>query len=173
MRTIYFFLGVVFVEVISFASAIFLPHDTYYPQVFILLTLGVVVALLFSLITKSQIVETTSKMKEKFAQEREKIIVNAERAKLRTHKEAQKVITKQSIKVNSKANFKVGAAFAGVIGIGALFVMAQMVTAGLLMLSAGAGAMGGYYLRSKREKRQNFIEQKSIKILKKPKQGNR
>ena len=38
------------------------------------------------------------------------------------------------------------------IGIGTLFVMAQMVTAGMLLISTGAGAAGGYYLRGKRER---------------------
>ncbi len=52
-----------------------------------------------------------------------------------------------------KQNFKVGASFAGVLGIGALFVFAQMVTVGLIALSAIGGAIGGYYLRGKRQKR--------------------
>jgi len=35
------------------------------------------------------------------------------------------------------------------LGIGVLFVFAQMVTVGLIALSATGGAIGGYYLRGK------------------------
>jgi hypothetical protein len=37
-----------------------------------------------------------------------------------------------------------------VLGVGALFIFAQMVTAGLLTLTAAGGVMGGYYWRGKR-----------------------
>lgn len=89
-------------------------------------------------------------MKDDFANERDKLRVNAQRAKERVIKTAQKDIAKETAKAHAKANFKVGAAFAGLFGVGALFIFAQMLTAGLLAISASIGAMGGYYWRGKR-----------------------
>jgi hypothetical protein len=89
-------------------------------------------------------------MKDSFAKEREDIKVKAERAKTRIVKQAQKDIAKEATITHAKANFKVGASFAGVMGVGALFVFAQMVTAGLLTMTAAGGAIGGYYWRGKR-----------------------
>jgi hypothetical protein len=93
---------------------------------------------------------------------------------MKVHKEAEKKIIKETSRAHAKANFKVGAAFAGLIGVGGLFVMAQMVTAGLLVISASTGALGGYYLRSKRDKYKELpiidvkaIENKPKKLEKK------
>ena len=116
------------------------------------LIIALVIALWFGTIAKVQSKEALSKVEADFATEREKIKINAERAKMRAHKEAQKQIVKETARAHAKANFKVGAAFAGLIGVGALFVMAQMVTAGILLISTGAGALGGYYLRTRQEK---------------------
>ena len=101
---------------------------------------------------------STQHGKDRFAYEKEKIRKDAEKDKERVIKEAQRNITTESTKTHAKANFKVGAAFAGALGVGALFVFAQMVTAGLLALAATGGAMGGYYIRSKRAQRERPIE---------------
>ena len=44
------------------------------------------------------------------------------------------------------------------MGVGALFVFAQMVTAGLLTMTAAGGAIGGYYWRGKRIEGQRLKE---------------
>ena len=96
--------------------------------------------------------------KEDFTQEKEKIRVQAEKEKIKIIKASQKKITQEATKTHAKANFKVGAAFAGALGIGALFIFAQMVTAGLLAITATGGVMGGYYWRGKRIKKQLLKE---------------
>jgi len=101
---------------------------------------------------------STQHGKDRFAHEKEKIRKDAEKDKERVIKEAQRNITIESTKTHAKANFKVGAAFAGALGVGALFVFAQMVTAGLLAIAATGGAMGGYYMRSKKAQREQLIE---------------
>ncbi len=116
------------------------------------LIIALVLSLWFLSILHSQSKEAQNRIEMRFANEREKIKIDAERAKMRAHKEAQKRIVKETTKAHAKANFKVGAAFAGVIGTGTLFVMAQMITAGVSLISTGAGAAGGYYLRGKRER---------------------
>lgn len=96
--------------------------------------------------------------KDRFASEKEKIRKNAEKDKERVIKEAQRNITTEAAKTHAKANFKVGAAFAGALGVGALFIFAQMVTAGLLALTATGGVIGGYYWRGKRLSNQGLKE---------------
>jgi hypothetical protein len=98
----------------------------------------------------------SSMFKESFASEREKLRVTAEKEKRAVEKEAQKHIIKEATSTHAKANFKVGMAFAGALGVGVLFVFAQMVTVGLLALSATGGVMGGYYWRGKRLENQQF-----------------
>ncbi|RUM70092.1 MAG: hypothetical protein DSZ08_05305 [Sulfurovum sp.] len=83
--------------------------------------------------------DVVHKMKDSFAKEREKIRIKAERN-----------IAKEAKMTHAKANFKVGTAFAVVLGIGGLFIFAQMMTAALLTLTAAGGAATGYYYRGKR-----------------------
>jgi len=96
--------------------------------------------------------DVVDKMKDSFAKEREDIRVKAE-----------KNIAKEAKMTHAKANFKIGAAFAGVLGVGALFVFAQMMTAALLTLTAAGGAATGYYYRGKRlTKREEALKELEI-----------
>ena len=96
--------------------------------------------------------------KDKMAKERNKILTKVAKEKEKVIKEAQRSITIEATKTHAKANFKVGAAFAGVVGIGVLFVLAQMVTAGLLAITAASGVAGGYFWRGKRIEAQRWKE---------------
>lgn len=116
-----------------------------------LLFVAVVVAFWFSSISAHAKKDAIYRAKEQHNKEREKLQLNAQRAKTRVIKQAQKDIAREAKTAHAKANFKVGAAFAGAIGVGGLFVMAQMFTTGLLILSAAGGVVGGYYWRGKRE----------------------
>ena len=107
-------------------------------------------------------------VKDDFVNEREKLRINAQHAKERVIKEAHKNITKETQKAHAKANFKVGAAFAAALGVGALFIFAQMVTAGLLAITATGGVMGGYYWRGRRLENERLREietPKDIKVI--------
>ncbi len=94
-----------------------------------------------------------SRQKDKFTKQREELRINAERDKLKvvtdTHKQAQK----DANRTNAKANFKVGAAVAGAVGVGALLVVGQMVTLGLLTLTTAGGGLAGYIVRARQEKK--------------------
>lgn len=92
------------------------------------------------------------RLKEAHASEREKIRVSAERAKLRATKEAQKQVEKEIRRTSAKANFKVGAAVTGAIGLGGLLVLTQFVTLGAMVLTTAGGTLGGYLLRYKQER---------------------
>ncbi len=92
------------------------------------------------------------RLKEAHAHEREKIRVNAERAKLRATREAQKQVEKEIRRTSAKANFKVGAAVTGAIGLGGLLVLTQFITLGAMVLTTAGGTLGGYLLRYKQER---------------------
>jgi len=91
-------------------------------------------------------------IKTEHAREKEKIQINAERAKTRLVKKTQQQIAREAKITHTKANFKVGAAFAGAIAVGALMLLTELLTLGMLTISTAGGAMGGYLLRLKKEK---------------------
>ncbi len=155
MNLLKFFFGILLAQIATFMLILLAPVELNItgilrltvPLLFIALT----VAFWFSSIAVHH-------SKESFASEREKLRKDTERDKERIIKEAQKNITKEATKAHAKANFKVGAAFTGALGVGALFIFAQMVTAGLLALAATGGVMGGYYWRGKRLTKEKLIE---------------
>ncbi len=117
----------------------------------------IISSVLFSIWLKSlaelQSKDQLAKHKDKFAREREEIRVKAEKDKLKVVKDTQKQFTKDTNRANAKANFKVGAAVAGAVGVGALLVVSQMVTLGLLTLTTAGGGLAGYLVRSRQEKK--------------------
>lgn len=154
MQFLKFFFGITLVQLVTYILILISPEtlDTLglLRIIFPLLIISVVVSFWFTSLSENSRKDALEKLKSSFAKERESLKVNAEKAKTKVIKQAQKDIATEAKVTHAKANFKVGASFAGVICIGGLFVLAQMVTAGLLTLSAVGGAMGGYYWRGKR-----------------------
>ena len=155
MNLLKFFFGILLAQVATFVLVLLSPVELNLTGMLRLavplLFIALAIAFWFSSITVQH-------GKESFANEREKLRADTERDKERVIKEAQKNITKEATKIHAKANFKVGAAFAASLGVGALFIFAQMVTAGLLALAATGGVMGGYYWRGKRLAKEKIIE---------------
>ncbi|MEN8214306.1 MAG: hypothetical protein ABFR19_08080 [Pseudomonadota bacterium] len=120
-----------------------------------LLVISVVAALWFNSMAAHLRKDHLARADKRFAKEREKIRVNAERAKTRVVKQAQKDIAREAKTTHAKANFKVGAAFAGAIGAGALMLLTEFMALGLMTLTTAGGALGGYLYRARRETRAN------------------
>lgn len=154
MQILKFLFGIILAQIATYALIILTPDEltiTGLMRLAIpLLFIALIVAFWFTSMAGHYGKDAVVKAKDEFANEREKLRVNAQRAKERVQKAAQKDILNEATKAHAKANFKVGAAFAALLGIGALFVFAQMITVGLLALSATGGAMGGYYWRGRR-----------------------
>ncbi len=155
MKLLKFFFGILLAQVATYSIIILSPTALDMTSILRmavpLFFIALVIAFWFSSIS-------TQYGKDRFASEKEKIRDDAKRDNERVIKEAQRNITTESTKTHAKANFKVGAAFAGALGVGVLFVFAQMVTAGLLALAATGGAMGGYYMRNKKAQKERLIE---------------
>ena len=179
MNHLKFLFGIVLVQFATYLLIILAPNEsgfTGFLRIAVpLLVIALVVAFWFNSIAGHHSKDAIGKMKDDFHNEREKIRTNAQRAKSRAVNAVRKESAKETARAHAKANFKVGAAFAGMLGVGALFVFAQMLTAGLLAISATVGAMGGYYWRGKRidnnrlkeiESSSNFkvVESKSKKV---------
>ncbi len=104
---------------------------------------------------------------DKHLKETAKIQLNAERAKTKIVKQTQQQISREAKITHGKANFKVGAAFAAAIGVGALMFLMELFTFGLMTLTTAGGAVGGYLLRAKRELKRNdlLVNEKMNKVL--------
>jgi len=168
MKLLQYFFGIIIAQIAIFSLVILnsgsLTGESLLRIGIPALFIALVIAFWFSSIATHHSKDALNKVKDEFSSEKEKIHANAQRAKDRVRKDAQKEIRNEITKAHAKANFKVGASFAGVLGVGALFVMAQMMTAGLLLISTASGAMGGYYLRGKKARAKELanIEVKAI-----------
>jgi Flp pilus assembly protein TadB len=170
MNLLKFLFGIIIVQIATYLLILLAPAElnmTGFLRLGVpLLIIALVVAFWFSSIAGHHSKDAIDKVKDKFANERDKLRLNAQRAKERVIKEAHKNITKETQKAHAKANFKVGAAFAAALGVGALFIFAQMVTAGLLAITATGGVMGGYYWRGRR------LENQRLKVIENSKDIN-
>ncbi len=138
-----------------------------------LLVIGFFAAFWFSSIAKHQIKDEINAAASVHAREKEKLQLNAERAKTRLVKKTQQQIARESKVAHSKANFKVGAAFTGTIALGGLMLITELLTLGLLTMSTAGGALGGYLFRAKKDFRP-LLEKKAdkpVKVIKQERQS--
>ena len=116
------------------------------------LSAGFLTAFWFSSIAAQQRKGQISRLKESYAKERETIRVDAERAKIKAVKQAQRKTLQELRRASRRANVKIGLAFAGAAGLAGLLMLAQLTWLGFLTLSTAVGAVGGYSLRMRQEK---------------------
>ena len=134
MNFLKFLFGIIVAQVATYLLLILVPGELNFAGFFrvavALLFIALILAFWFISIAGHDSKDAVTKVKDDFYTEHDKL-----------RSSDQKVI--------SKVNFKVGAAFAGLLGVGVLLLFAQMMTAGLLAISASIGAMVGYYWRGK------------------------
>ena len=148
-----FLLGILLVQIATVALVLLAPEleGIGWLRLFIpLIVIGFFAAFWFASMAKHKIKDEINVATAEHTQEKEKIQLNAERAKTRLVKKTQQQIARESKIAHSKANFKVGAAFAGTISFGALMLLTELLTLGLLTLSTAGGALGGYLWRAKK-----------------------
>lgn len=148
-----FLFGILFVQIATVVLVLLAPelHGIAWLRLFIpLLVIGFFAAFWFASMAKHTVKDKVNVAEAQHAREKEKIQINAERAKTRLVKKTQQQIARESKIAHSKANFKVGASFAGVIGLGALMLLTELLTLGLLTMTTAGGALGGYLLRGKK-----------------------
>jgi len=121
---------------------------------FALLTVavGALTALWFTSIANGARRESLAKAKESFSREREKIRVRAEQEKIKEVRSSQRRVAREQRKVRTGSNLKTGVMIGGAVGVGAVLLMTQMVTLGLLTLSTAGGAALGYGVRARQDR---------------------
>jgi len=165
-----FFLGIVLIQSATVALVLLAPENLQgfaWLRLFIpLLVIGFFSAFWFSSMSKHKNKDEISQLQAQHAREREKLQLNAERAKTRLIKKTQQQIAKESKMAHGKANFKVGAALAGVMGFGALMLLTQFLTLGVVTLTTAGGALGGYLYRGRKDKNNSLahLEQRQNKV---------
>lgn len=113
---------------------------------------GVLTAFWFGSIAAHQRKDEISRLKESHAKEREGFRVNAERIKTDMLKQAQRKTLREVRRSSTRANIKIGLAFAAAAGLGGVLILTQFMSLGLLTLTTVGGALGGYLLRIRQEK---------------------
>ena len=122
---------------------------------------GFLTAFWFGSIAAHQRKDEISRLKEYHVKERETTRVNAERTKSKLVKQAQRKTILKVRRSSTRANIKIGPAFAGAIGLGGLLLLTQYMSLGLLTLTAAGGALGGYVLRIRQERGKLNLPHKS------------
>ena len=115
------------------------------------LTINLVTAFWFASIAGHARKDAIARVRDEYARERESLRLDAEREKSQLMKESHEHITRQTNRAHARANFKVGAAFAGIMGAGVLMIFTQFLSLGLLTLATGGGALAGYLARLKQD----------------------
>ena len=148
--------GVLLLQAITIALLLMAPADLqnwgWLRLAVPVLIVGFLTAFWFNSVAAHQREDKISRLKELHAKERETIRVNAERAKTKLIKQSQHKTMQEVRRSATRANIKVGLAFAGAAALGGLLILTQFMSLGLLTLAAVGGALGGYTLRFRQEK---------------------
>ncbi|MCG6943310.1 MAG: hypothetical protein LJE69_18920 [Thiohalocapsa sp.] len=120
-------------------------------------TLGVLVALWFDSVIGSVKEHAMARQQKRHAREREKLRLQAEKDKAK--------LVRQRKRHSGGAALKTGVAVGGAAGVGVALMFAQLMTLGLLTISAAGGAALGYGIRSRQEKMIRAREQKHAEKL--------
>jgi len=115
-------------------------------------TVGAVTAFWFNAIAENASKHRLAKAQASFSREREKIRVRAEKEKTKEFKTAQRQIHRQKQRTETSSNIKTGVVIGGAVSAGLVLLMTQMVTLGLLTLTAVGGAALGYGVRARQDR---------------------
>jgi len=152
-----FFIGLtlaqLLIALLVFLSPLTNPLENALLVLFVILLLASVITLWFNTVSRHLADQRIATLKEKFASEKEKINVSAERAQKKLLKKTQKEIDSERRKQSTRANLKIGGVVAVAAGFGVVMLMSQFFTLGLLALTitTTGGAIGGYLARTRRE----------------------
>lgn len=116
-----------------------------------LMLVSVIAALWLDSIGRHRASDAIARLKVNHAKDREKLQLKTEKEKTKLIREAHKEMDKQSRRVSTRANIKVGLAFVGVAFAGLVMIITELVTFGMMTIMTAGGALGGYLARVKQE----------------------
>jgi hypothetical protein len=156
--------GILLLQAITIALVLIAPADLenwgWLRLAIPVLIAGFFTAFWFGSIAAHQRKDEISRLKEYHAKERETIRVDAERAKSKLVKQAQRKTMQEVRRSSARANIKIWLAFAGATGLGGFLLLTQFVSLGLLTLTTVGGALGGYVFRIRQEKSKLILPHK-------------
>ena len=148
--------GIILLQVITIALVLIAPANLenwgWLRLAIPVLITGFLTAFWFGALAAQQRKDEIGRLKEDHANERETIRVNAERAKTRLVEQAQDRTLREVRRTSTRANTKIGLAFAGAAGVGGVLILTQFISLGLLILTTAGGVLGGYLLRIRQER---------------------
>ena len=148
--------GILLLQAITVALMLIAPADLgnwgWLRLAVPILIAGFLTAFWFGSIAARRQRDEISQLKEQHAEERESIRVNAERAKTKLVKQAQRKTLHEVRRSTLRSNVKTWLAFAGAAGLGGLLILTQFMSLGLLILTTVGGAFGGYLFRIRQER---------------------
>jgi Flp pilus assembly protein TadB len=134
--------------------------------------IALVTAFWLQALIKNEQKSAIARLQAAHAKEREKIKVNAERAKTRLMKKNQEELVREVRKTQSSASFssslKAAGLFSGVAVMGGFLLLSNFMLMGALMLTTAGGAVGGYWLRLRQDKGKAFLLSSKPKIVQEP-----
>jgi len=102
---------------------------------------------------KADVEQEKIQLRNQHARDREGILLSAERDKAKTIAESYQKIEQETRRIHSKANLKVGLAFATAAGLGGILIVSQLITLGTMVVVASGSGLSGYILRARQDQR--------------------
>ena len=148
--------GILILQVITIALVLIAPADLenwgWLRLAIPVLIAGFLTAFWFGSIAAHQRKDEINRLKVYHAKERENIRVKTERAKTKLVRQSQRKTLQEVRRSSTRANIKIGLAFAGAAGLGGLLILTPFMSLGVLTMTAVGGVLGGYLLRIRQEK---------------------
>ncbi len=112
-----------------------------------------VVGFWFASIAEHARKDILAEAKEEFARERERMVVAAEAEKRSLVEDSHRRIVRETNRAHAKANFKLGAAVVGMLGLAGVLLYIELFTLSLITLTTAGGALAGYVTRARQDAR--------------------
>lgn len=113
----------------------------------------------FAAIARNFYHESFNQLREDHLREKEKILINTEREKALAVAQRYQAREAEIRRAYAKANFKVGVVVTLCTGIGAILMLSQMVTFGLMLLVGSGSGLLGYLVRIRQERTKLRIQE--------------
>lgn len=115
------------------------------------LSITLVVGFWFASIADHARKDTLAEAREKFAQERERLVVAAETEKRTIVEDSHRKIVHETNRAHARANFKLGAAVVGLMGVAGVLLYVELFTLALVTVTTAGGALAGYVTRARQD----------------------
>lgn len=116
-------------------------------------TLTLIVGFWFSSIAEHAAKDALSSLRDRYARDRETLLVAAEADKRTIVEESHRRILEETRRVHARANFKLGAAVTAMAGIAGVLLYVELFTLALVTATTAGGALAGYLARARQDAR--------------------